>query len=59
MFTLTITTDDDAIATDGGVELARILRSVAVDVENNCAGSTALVRDVNGNRVGRWDWSDD
>jgi hypothetical protein len=53
MFTLTISTDNEAFSADPGAEIARILRFAADQVAGN--GITAL-RDINGNTVGKWEY---
>jgi len=56
MFKLTIDTGNAAFNEGmAGQELARILRTAAEALENGAR--TAPLRDVNGNRVGRFDFS--
>jgi len=50
MFTLSIETDNDAFT--NGEEIARILKEVAIQLENGKEFGT--LRDVNGNKVGNW-----
>lgn len=48
---------DNAAFEAPGTELARILRELADDVDdqlNDVSGASANVRDVNGNTVGTW-----
>ncbi len=54
-FSLRIKTDNDAFQDgDGGkIEIARILRDIIEDLEAGREGE-AVVRDINGNRVGEW-----
>jgi hypothetical protein len=52
-FTMTISTDNDAFATDATAEIARILRETTRRVVNGHMDGVLL--DVNGNRVGRFD----
>ena len=74
MFTLTIRTagaaftvesnDEDNGTPNAGPELARILRSIADDVESIATEgvervNTQSVIDVNGNRVGGWKLTDE
>lgn len=65
-FTLNVSTDNaafyDVFAPDvhaPGMELARILRSVADDVESRCVPDTGTVRDANGAKVGSWELTSD
>lgn len=53
-FTMTVKMDSDVFATLPEAELARILRSAAMAVEQDgvCDGQTWGVRDINGNAVG-------
>lgn len=54
MFKLTIKTDNAAFEHDAKYyELARILRSVADDIEN-AYRTTGVCHDVNGNLVGKY-----
>lgn len=50
MFTLTFKTQNAAF--DSGVEVARILRTIAEKVDQDYSEGT--VRDINGNTVGKW-----
>jgi hypothetical protein len=50
-FRLQITTDNDAFSGDPGPELARILRRVAKDVDEQ-GDTQGVCMDMNGNRVG-------
>lgn len=55
MFTVTIDTDNAAFEDGAGIEVARILRDIAEQVEDaRPENSTISVFDVNGNRVGGW-----
>lgn len=54
MFTLEVSTDNDAFAGGAGPEVARILRDLADKVEEHSAGGEGLLRDYNGARVGSW-----
>ena len=50
-----INLDNDAFQLGGGIELGRLLHSLAEDVENNNAcnlGSYFVMIDINGNKVG-------
>ena len=51
MFTLSIETENEAFTNDGE-EIARILKEVAIQLENGKEFGT--LRDVNGNKVGNW-----
>ena len=60
-FTVTFNTDNDAFAAAGGDrEIARILRTIAEDLEAGQAtyGQPQRIRDSNGARVGFWIWAD-
>lgn len=57
MFRLTINTDNAAFSEDMRVELARILHTIALNVERDALRTDVPVRDVNGNKVGTWSWS--
>ena len=50
-----INLDNDAFQLGGGIELGRLLRGLAEDIENNNAcnlGSYFVMIDINGNKVG-------
>ena len=51
MFTLSIETENEAFTNDGE-EIARILKEVAIQLENGKEFGT--LKDVNGNKVGNW-----
>ncbi len=56
--TIEINLDNDIFQLGGGLELARLLRNLADDVENNNAcnlGSYIAIIDINGNRVGEFE----
>jgi len=56
--TIEINLDNDIFQLGGGLELARLLRNLADDVENNNAcnlGSYIAIIDVNGNKVGEFE----
>lgn len=57
MFKLYIKTAGAAFAEAPGFEVARILRELAVHVEDMCP--RANLRDVNGNRCGEMEWKID
>jgi hypothetical protein len=53
-----INLDNDIFQLGGGIELGRLLHSLAEDVENNNAcnlGSYIAMIDINGNRVGEFE----
>ena len=53
-----INLDNDIFQLGGGIELGRLLHSLAEDVENNTAsnlGSYIAIIDINGNRVGEFE----
>ena len=53
-----INLDNDIFQLGGGIELGRLLHSLAEDVENNNAcnlGSYIAIIDINGNRVGEFE----
>lgn len=52
MFIVHVDTTNAAFAEDPNGELARILRHVAERVE--AGAPSGVIRDTNGNRVGRW-----
>lgn len=54
MFTLEISTSNDAFAAGAGTEVARILRDVASAVADHTDGTDGLIRDYNGAKVGSW-----
>lgn len=45
---------DNAAFTEDGSEVARLLRKVADDIDNG--GRDGSLRDINGNRVGSWEY---
>lgn len=59
-FTVTIESHGDALTgRDGGIEIARILRDTADEIEDYGTGprhldDSATLRDINGNTVGQW-----
>lgn len=53
-FTLKISCENDAFASDPGYELARILRQISVRVERDQDETTRMVLDSNGNNVGSY-----
>lgn len=57
MFELRFDTDGDAFQEGGTVEITRILRAVAAQLEDESARSRG-VYDANGNSVGSWRLSD-
>tara|TARA_R110000765_G_scaffold391304_1_gene484111 strand:- start:11 stop:205 length:195 start_codon:yes stop_codon:yes gene_type:complete len=64
MFTLKINTDNDAFADYPSIELADLLRKVAVRLEEGAAngGTTSYsgtIRDGNGNNVGHFEYRND
>lgn len=54
MFTLKIRTANDAFAGAPEMEVARILREVALQVERGGVRADGIARDSNGNTVGTW-----
>jgi hypothetical protein len=53
-----INLDNDIFQLGGGIELGRLLHSLAEDVENNNTcnlGSYIAIIDINGNRVGEFE----
>ncbi len=57
MFKLYIHTNNDAFASDDAGEVATILRRVVEALE--CGTRDAFVYDTNGNRVGRFDLTEE
>lgn len=61
-FTVTLNTDGDAFKDpDGDLEIARILRQIADDLEERgktVYGSPVRIWDVDSNRCGFWIWAD-
>lgn len=58
-FTLSIALDNTAF--DDPHELARILRAIANDLESSPwrrPGDATNLRDINGNTVGRWEFTE-
>jgi hypothetical protein len=59
-FTVTINTDSAAFVENdlGGAEVARILRDIAVRIEDSTRSAVEPfpIRDYNGNTVGHWEW---
>jgi hypothetical protein len=56
--TIEINLDNAVFQLGGGLELARLLRGLAEDIENNNAcnlGSYIAIIDVNGNKVGEFE----
>ena len=56
--TIEINLDNDIFQLGGGLELARLLRNLADDVENNNAcnlGSYIPIIEINGNKVGEFE----
>jgi len=60
MFKLELATDNAAFDNHAGREVARILRKLAAEVEHGLfAGrDNTKLRDINGNTVGRAEWSE-
>lgn len=56
MFKLTISTSNAAFEEDARAEIARILRDTASSLERQHS-SFGQIRDVNGNRVGTFEYS--
>jgi hypothetical protein len=57
MFSVKFSTANEAFGSnreDAAIEIARILRDIAKDVERNGVGSKMLVKDINGNTIGSW-----
>ena len=57
MLVIKINTDNDAFSSEESArqELARILRKIALDLENNIdAAKSQTIFDYNGNDIGRW-----
>ena len=54
MFTLKISTDNEAFTNDAGLEIARILRNLADKVESWPGANDFSIglRDFNGNKIG-------
>lgn len=44
--------EDDELSYEGRYELARLLRKVALEIENDC--NDGVLMDINGNKVGKW-----
>lgn len=57
MVELTIDTDTDAFSEAPGIEIARVLRKVADEIENGC--TLGRIADVNGNAIGLYEVTDD
>lgn len=57
MFKLEIETDNAAFEDGAELEIARILRNVAERLEYLDGLREGNARDINGNRVGRWELS--
>lgn len=60
-FQLSIQCNNDAFQGDPGAEIARILEKLArsvVDVVSEHANGGGPLHDANGNRIGRWGFSD-
>lgn len=54
-FIVKFDTDNEAFQSDCDAEIARILRIIAVKVEQHgCGGSFETIHDINGNNVGRY-----
>jgi cell division protein ZapA (FtsZ GTPase activity inhibitor) len=64
MFTVHIVTNNAAFEINGGAEVARLLRDIADELDERgkptsvCdpLNSPKSLRDINGNRVGHWQW---
>ena len=57
-FTLTINADSGAFFDESpNAEVARILRELATKLSAGYS-DYGVIFDINGNRVGRWDWED-
>jgi predicted transcriptional regulator len=52
-FKLEFTCDTAAFDDDPGIEIARILREVATWIDQRGIADAAIVRDINGNTVGK------
>ena len=57
MFKIEIETGNAAFEDDRNMELARILRQIAERLENG--ENTGWVRDINGNKVGKFEIEED
>lgn len=57
MFTIKFETNNDAFADDPQTEICRILGVIQKSLMNN--GSGGHVKDVNGNKIGQWDYTPD
>jgi len=54
-FDCIINMDNDAFANDQHLELSRILNKIARDFyEFECVERTKTIRDINGNKIGTW-----
>ena len=53
---ITIETDNDAFQPAPNIELARILREIAINLEYNA--EREIIRDINGNTVGHYKSTD-
>jgi len=51
---LTININMDNAAFEDGDELSRILRTVAFELEDHYEPDERNIRDINGNKVGKW-----
>jgi hypothetical protein len=56
-FTLNIKTDNAAFEDQPAIEIARILREAADRVEQSPILVMGILRDINGNEVGKWEAS--
>jgi hypothetical protein len=57
-FKLTIECDNAAFDDEPCFEVARILREAAERILNMGTIDHGVIRDINGNRVGSWDFTD-
>jgi hypothetical protein len=59
MLTITLETDNAAFEDQCPAEVARILHDLAARIENGLGSGQerGALLDINGNRVGSWDWS--
>lgn len=59
MLTITFETDNAAFEDNCPQETARILRDLADRIENGLGSGLerGAVMDINGNRIGSWDWT--
>jgi hypothetical protein len=59
MFNLYFDTSNEAFQGSGSDEIARVLRELAARIDKYGADDHGVVRDINGNKIGAWSYTQD